>query len=98
MSGLLAGAVLLFTLLSANGGFHDALHHTGKAAANSCVLCLFAKGQVDQPQTAPVLAGFVPAGFILTLRAESTVLVDFSYLSSPSRAPPALAPFSLAVA
>jgi len=98
LAAMLAAAVLLFSLLATNSGFHEALHHGDKAASNNCVLCLFAKGQVDQPLATPVVAAFAPAIFLSAPQVESVVLVDFSYLSSPSRAPPALASLLLAVA
>ncbi len=82
-------ALLLLGLLAANGGFHEALHHDGKAASDNCVLCLFAKGQVDAPQSVPVVAASVESSFDLPPRIEAGVLADFTYLTSPSRAPPA---------
>lgn len=91
LAGVLAGGVLLLGLLAANSGFHQTLHHSGKAAADSCVLCLFAKGQVGLPQSAPVITTSVRSSFDLPPRMESIAMVDFTYLTSPSRAPPALA-------
>ena len=80
---------MLFELLAANNVFHQALHHGGKAAANTCVLCLFAKGQVDSSEPGPVSV----QPFLIPLNPEppmeSIVVADFTYLSSPSRAPPA---------
>jgi len=91
LAGVLAVALLLLGLLAVNGEFHEALHQTGKAASDNCVLCLFAKGQVDLPQSVPVVSAPVqPSSDLPTLR-ESIALVDFTYLASPSRAPPAFA-------
>lgn len=89
LAGALAGALLLFELLSTNGQFHQALHPAGKSGSNSCVVCLFAKGQVDAPPLAPVPSGVVWSRFESAPTTESTALVDSTYLVSPSRAPPA---------
>jgi len=85
----MAGALLLFELLAANGAFHQAFHHSDRSASNNCVLCLFAKGQVDSPESTPILSTPVQVAVFQSLPVESIVLVDFSYLSFPSRAPPA---------
>jgi hypothetical protein len=89
LAGLLAGAVLLFELLAANGAFHEAWHHDGKATANPCVLCLFAKGQVDSPESTPILTEFVQSSFEPAPLMESVAKADVTYLAFPSRAPPA---------
>ena|SRR5208282_2558348 len=88
VAGVLAGALLLLGLLAVNNGFHQALHHSGKAAPDNCVLCLFAKGQVDLPQSVPVVPASFQSSFDLPPRMESIASVDFTYLASPSRAPP----------
>ena len=86
---VLAGALLLFEVLAANGEFHESFHKDGKAASNTCVLCLFAKGQVDSCDSAPLSTAPVRFLFIQAPLPESAPFVDFKYLSSPSRAPPA---------
>ena len=98
LAGVLAGAILLFELLSTNGQFHQALHPGGKAASNICVVCLFAKGQVDSPQVIPAVSACVWSWFDPAPRMESAPLVDFAYLVSPSRAPPAFVSLSPVVA
>jgi len=90
LAGVLAGALLLLGLLAVNNGFHQALHHSGKAAPDNCVLCLFAKGQVDLPQSVAIVPASVQSSFDLPPRMESIASVDFTYLASPSRAPPFL--------
>jgi hypothetical protein len=84
--------LLLLQLLTANSDFHQAQHRDGKAASPTCVLCLLANGHVDMPEAAPSITPAVPPLLDSTLRHESTVLVDFSYLAFPSRAPPAFSP------
>ena len=86
---VLAGALLLFELLAADNSFHQALHHNGKAASNSCVICLLAKGHADSADTGPVFAAPVRISLITAPAAESIFIADFTYLSFPSRAPPA---------
>ena len=91
LAGLLAGALLICELLAANGQVHGALHHKGNAAPNSCVLCLFVKGLVDSPDSAPVPTEPVWSFFDSVPQIRSIAWVDFTYLVSLSRAPPALA-------
>jgi hypothetical protein len=98
VAGLLAAALLLFSLLATDEEFHQALHGSGKGASNGCLLCVFAKGHADLPQSAPVFTAAVLSAFNAALLMESIALVDFTYLASPSRAPPALASPLLAVA
>lgn len=86
---LLAGALLIFELLAANSGLHQALHDGGKVASNTCVICLFAKGHVDSPGSLPVFTQPVTILLGPALPMESLVIKDFTYLSFPSRAPPA---------
>jgi len=88
LAGVLAAALLLFELLSTNGRFHHAFHATGKTSSNGCIVCLFAKGQVDSPQATPAITLPLLCCFILLVPTESAILVDFRYLASPSRAPP----------
>ena len=85
-------------LLAADGGFHQALHQSGKATPDNCVLCLFVKGHIDLSQSVAVLAAPVRVSFEPPPVMESIALVDFSYLASPSRAPPALASLPAVVA
>ena len=91
---ILAGVLLILELLAANGGFHQALHHTGNAPPDSCALCLIAKGQVGSPEPALISTQPIQFSFHSTPQIESIVLMDFSYLTPPGRAPPALASFS----
>jgi hypothetical protein len=95
---MLAGVLLILELLAANGGLHQALHHSGKAPSDSCALCLIAKGQVDSPQPTPISTEPVQFSFHPTPQIESITLVDFSYFTPPGRAPPAPASFLPAVA
>ena len=93
LAGVLAGALLLFELLSTNGQFHQAFHPVGKTRSNSCVVCLFAKGDVDSPLFDPIVTASVRPWFAPPLRTQPAFLADFTYLASASRAPPALSSF-----
>jgi hypothetical protein len=98
LAAILAVALLLCELLATNGQIHGALHHNGKTASNTCVLCLFVKGMVDLPESEPVVNGPALIWFESMPRVESIFLADFSFLTSPSRAPPAVASFQPVVA
>ncbi len=88
---VLAAAVVLLELLAADGAFHNALHHDGQAS-NQCVLCLFAKGQMDSPDTAPVFTEFVRVSFQSAPQVTFHAPADVTYLISLGRAPPACFP------
>jgi Protein of unknown function (DUF2946) len=90
--------VLLFGLLAASNAFHRAMHHGRTADSSSCVLCLFANGHVYLPQTAPAVSESVRVLLAVAPLTEPVVTVDFTYLISPSRAPPAPAPLLPAAA
>jgi len=90
LAGVLVGLMLVFELLAADGKFHQTFHHGGNAATNSCVLCLFAKGQVDSPPLAPSAPACVWSVFHRSLRMEFSAPSDSLYLISASRAPPAV--------
>ncbi len=98
LGALLTLLLLVLELLAADGRFHQALHQNGKADANSCVLCLFAKGVVDLPPCAVAVSPAVPPPFEVAPRINSAVVLDFRYLVSPSRAPPASFSLSAVVA
>ncbi len=88
LGALLTLVLLVLELLAADSRFHQAFHQNGKADANSCVLCLFAKGDVDLP---PCAVGDIPAvqsPFEAAPRINSAVVLNFRYLVSRSRAPP----------
>ena len=93
LARLLAGAVLVFSLLAADSSIHLALHQNGAAASTTCVFCLLAKGQVESPELAPAITGPIIFAVVLAPFVEFSAPADVHYLSSPSRAPPA--PLSL---
>lgn len=98
LAGVLGGALLAFALLAANSELHHAWHHGGNPSSNSCALCLFAKGQVEMPDSTMVfLAAFRPS-FDSAPPLETVSKIDLTYLAFPSRAPPAITFLSLAVA
>jgi hypothetical protein len=81
--------LLLLQLLTASGDFHQTQHRDGKATSPTCVLCLLANGHVDLPEVAPSITPAVRPLLDSAPRYESVAMADFSYLASPSRAPPA---------
>lgn len=89
LAGLLAGLVLLFGLLAASDQLHRTFHHNGNDAANPCLVCLLIKGQVKSSDPVPVVAACVTVLFQAAPQAQTAVSPDFTYLASPSRAPPA---------
>ncbi len=91
IGGVMAGVVFLLGLLATNRAFHDAAHHDGNAASVTCVLCLLAKGQVDSPQLVSVITPAVQHSFEAPGRWQLPAVLDFRYVISPSRAPPAAA-------
>jgi hypothetical protein len=94
LAALLAGALLAFTLLTASGSLHQALHHNGAADGSSCLVCLFAKGQIDLPQGLPVFAVgvFLLIGVLMIVRIAFPL--NFASLLPPGRAPPHFASVS----
>jgi hypothetical protein len=90
LAGLMAGALFVFTFLATSGQFHRAFHCDGKRASSTCILCLFAKGQLDVSQAVPVFTPFIQASFDSAPWIKSISLVDSRYFLSPPRAPPAL--------
>lgn len=98
LAGLLAGALLVFELLAGDGQLHQAFHDGAKGASNTCLLCLFATGHVDLSDTMPVVATYVRQPVKRLLQTETTPLLNFRYLCSPSRAPPVLSSFRPVVA
>jgi hypothetical protein len=90
-AGWLVAVLLVFEVLAANGEFHQSLHQGGKAASSNCFLCLLAKGQVDSPPSVSVVTARVWSIFQTAPQMESVALLDFTFLASSSRAPPALA-------
>ena len=92
LAGVLAVSLLVFELLATSGRFHQALHSDGNSSSSTCIICLFAKGHLDTSPATPVPSPAIEPAFNFTPRVESITLVDFRYLASPPRAPPAPAP------
>jgi len=88
LSGLLVALVLLLNALAASPALHELIHKDADQAGHSCVVTLFAHGQVDSA------SGDVPVAVPLTL-IETTPSSIFSVPGTaienlpPGRAPPA---------
>lgn len=89
VAGLLAVLLLAFGVLAASGSLHHSLHHDS-ADASSCVICLLAQGQIDIPETSPVVATTVFHPLCGLLAASAGVPWSFDFLLPPGRAPPCL--------
>lgn len=88
-AALLAGLMLLLSLLTANDCLHRALYHSGKQANAPCFICLLHKGHVDSSTPAPVIVG-PRAAYCWVMQAGPVFTLDVTYLLAPSRAPPAV--------
>jgi len=90
LAGLLV-VVLLFAAILAANPFHRQLFHGGTAAdSHLCIVCLFASGQVNSADVAPLLAVLVSCFLGLTVLVETVVLSGIDLRLSPSRAPPSV--------
>jgi hypothetical protein len=89
---LLASLLLVCELLTSDGSFHQSLHASGTGTSNNCLLCLFLKGHIDLPETAPPVLTPVEVCFGTPRQLDRPALPDTAYLLSPSRAPPASIP------
>jgi hypothetical protein len=97
LAGLLVVLLLLAAILSANP-FHRQLFHAGAAGDNHlCVICLFASGQVNAADLAPILTGFVSSFVGFDFPATRIVFAATDYRLSPSRAPPSVSSSSTVV-
>jgi hypothetical protein len=88
LAGLLAALLFSFGLLAASGPLHRSLHHDRAAGANFCAVCLFAQGQVELADVAPILTASVLFLLCGLLSASAGVPSSVDSLLPPGRAPP----------
>ena len=88
LGGLLVLLLLLLSALSASPTLHQKLHADAGATDHSCVITLFAKGQITPAPAALILAAFVSLAGAIALLAETLLLPSADYRFSASRAPP----------
>jgi hypothetical protein len=86
--GLLMSLLLVATASSASHSLHQYLHQDGATHGHFCLVCSFAKGQVNAAAVALVSAVLVLC-FLWRVGLVSTFsFPGFDYRTSPSRAPP----------
>jgi len=93
MAGLMAGLMLVLTLLASSDSLHRALHGNSGRDHGQCAVCSLHQGKLDAPNTVQPMA-VVPVSIARALpQAHFEFVQSFDYSLSPSRGPPAF--FSL---
>jgi hypothetical protein len=88
LAGLLVLLLLAVSALTASPSLHHFLHHDSNESDHSCLVTIFAKGQVGMADVVPVVA-FISLVFLCVIDMVQTApLPFFDYRLSPSRAPP----------
>lgn len=85
---VLSALVLAAATLAVCPSLHELLHHHNGTSEEGCVVCLFAQGQVNSSDVAPVVAVFVCGLAAAVLPPQIVAPRDVDYCLSPSRAPP----------
>jgi len=88
LAGLLAAILLMSGALSVSHALHESLHHDGAANSHFCLVCLFAKGQVNAAEVALASDPILFCCLYGIGAAKPSPLPDSDYRLSPSRAPP----------
>jgi hypothetical protein len=90
LAGLLGVLLFIASLLAANPFHHQSFHSGNAANSHLCVICMFASGQVNAADVAPILTDFVSSFVELTPAVPTILLTSADYLLSPSRGPPSV--------
>jgi hypothetical protein len=88
MAGVLAVLLLVFGSFAAVGSLHHSSHHDHAAGAGACVICSLAHGQIDLPDSSPILAATLFLPLCGLLAATTGVPWSFEFLLPPGRGPP----------
>jgi hypothetical protein len=88
LAGVLAVFVLFFSTLAASSSLHQLVHHDAGAPNHSCVITLFATGQIDSAPAFLMPAVIAALLGALVLLPETVELPSADYRYSSSRAPP----------
>ena len=88
LAGLLALLLLAGTSLSIRHSAHGAFPGQGDAGHDLCLLCSFAKGQVNTSEATQETAFLVLVLFSPVLLLGTPPFLGFNYRISPGRAPP----------
>jgi len=87
LAGLLAVLLLACATLSTCDSLHQKFH-AGSSADHFCLVCNFAKGQVNTADVPPVAAVFIFCFLGIGLLTKTVSLPSLDIRLSPSRAPP----------
>jgi hypothetical protein len=85
---LLAASILLLSALGTSPALHKLIHTDADAPDHSCVISLFANGQVSSAPAAQILIGLIFLFGGVALLAAKLIFSTADYRFSSSRAPP----------
>lgn len=88
LAALLAVLLLAAAILSVSHALHQCLHDEGAANGHVCLVCSFAKGQLNAAPVALICSVCVFPCLWYFCRVNTLPLPGFDYRLSPSRAPP----------
>ena len=88
LAAFLAFSLLFLSSLAASPTLHRSLHADANAPGHTCVITLFAKGQINSVPLLPALAAFAVLFAGIVLLTETFTISQADYRFSSSRAPP----------
>jgi hypothetical protein len=88
LAGLLVVLLLLPAILAASPSHKKSSHAGSSDDKHLCIVCLFARGQVDLTDVAPLRAVLVSDGLGFVVLVEAAVLTEIDLRLSPDRGPP----------
>jgi hypothetical protein len=88
LAALLALLLLAAMTVSVSELLHQSLHNRSTVNGHICLVCSFAKGQVEANEITSIPVVPVEGPTEYKLSAATCLPSDFSYLFSQSRAPP----------
>ncbi len=88
LAALLAGLLLVCSLLAPAAAWHQALHSDCQSHPDTCLLCLLGHGKLDQPAPTQVWVHWCPAPAVALPVASLTSPTASAHRQPPGRAPP----------